>query len=207
HPPRAVLADTATLHTLPPRELRAGLAEVVKYGALGDPVFFEWLESRRADLLAGDAQAVAQAIARSCLHKAAIVQRDPLEHGGRALLNLGHTCGHAIEAGQGYSGGGSQALVHGEAVAVGMVLAARLSARLGMATEADTARLERLLHALELPTTVPPGLAAQALLGRMRLDKKNLAGCLRRVLWRGIGRAEVVPDVDEAQVLALLGEG
>src|SRR5690606_38828681 len=136
-----------------------------------------------------------------------IVERDPLEHGERALLNLGHTFGHAIEAEQGYSGGGSQALVHGEAVAVGMVLAARLSARLGMASEADTARLEGLLQALELPTTVPPGLPAQALLGRMRLDKKNLAGRLRLVLWRGIGRAEVVPDVDEAQVLALLGEG
>ena len=207
HPPRAVLADTATLRTLPPRELRAGLAEVVKYGALGDPVFFRWLEQQRQALLAGDDQALAEAIARSCVHKAGIVERDPLERGERALLNLGHTFGHAIEAVQGYSGGGSEALVHGEAVAVGMVLAARLSARLGMATDADTGRLERLLEDMGLPTAIPSGLQPQALLERMRLDKKNLAGRLRLVLWRGIGRAEVVPDVDEARVLELLAAG
>ncbi len=204
HPPRAVFADTATLRTLPARELRAGLAEVVKYGALGDADFFEWLERQRGPLLSGDAGALATAIARSCQHKAAIVERDPLERGERALLNLGHTFGHAIEAEQGYSGGGSDALVHGEAVAVGMVLAARLSARLGMAPEADTARIEQLLRALGLPVAVPPGLAPEALLERMRLDKKNVAGRLRVVLWRGIGRAEVVPDVDEAAVLDLL---
>jgi 3-dehydroquinate synthase len=204
HPPRAVVADTAVLRTLPPRELRAGLAEVVKYGALGDPLFFQWLEAQRETLLAGDDHALAEAIARSCEHKAAIVERDPLEKGERALLNLGHTFGHAIEAEQGYSGGGSAALVHGEAVAVGMVLAARMSERLGMAPAEDTARLAQLLEALGLPTLVPAGLEPEALLGRMRLDKKNVAGRLRLVLWRGIGRAEVVPDVDEAAVLALL---
>lgn len=204
HPPRAVVADTAVLRTLPPRELRAGLAEVVKYGALGDPLFFQWLEAQRETLLAGDDHALAEAIARSCEHKAAIVERDPLEKGERALLNLGHTFGHAIEAEQGYSGGGSAALVHGEAVAVGMVLAARMSERLGMAPAEDTARLAQLLEALGLPTLVPTGLEPEALLGRMRLDKKNVAGRLRLVLWRGIGRAEVVPDVDEAAVLALL---
>lgn len=207
HPPRAVVADTATLRTLPPRELRAGLAEVVKYGALGDPLFFQWLEAEREALLGGEDRALAEAIARSCEHKAGIVGRDPLERGERALLNLGHTFGHAIEAEQGYSGGGSEALVHGEAVAVGMVLAARLSARLGMATDADTARLEQLLRDLGLPTRLPAGLQPQALLERMRLDKKNLAGRLRLVLWRGIGRAEVVPDVDESAVLELLGAG
>ncbi len=207
HPPRAVVADTAVLRTLPPRELRAGLAEVGKYGALGDAGFFAWLEQQRAPLLAGEDQALAEAIARSCQHKAAIVERDPLERGERALLNLGHTFGHAIEAEQGYSGSGSEALVHGEAVAVGMVLAARLSARLGMAPAEDTARLERLLQDLGLPTRIPAGLQPQALVERMRLDKKNLAGRLRLVLWRGIGRAEVVPDVDEAPVLALLADG
>ena len=204
HPPRAVIADTATLHSLPARELRAGLAEVVKYGAIGDPLFFQWLEAEREALLAGDERALAEAIARSCAHKAAIVERDPLEMGERALLNLGHTFGHAIEAEQGYAGDGRDALVHGEAVAVGMVLAARLSAALGMADEADTVRLGRLLHALGLPTRVPAGLDPEALLARMRLDKKNLAGRLRLVLWRGIGRAEVVADVDESRVLDLL---
>lgn len=204
HPPRAVIADTATLRTLPARELRAGLAEVIKYGALGDPEFFRWLEDRHAALLAGEDAALAEAIARSCAHKAAIVERDPLEKGERALLNLGHTFGHAIEAEQGYSGAGREALVHGEAVAVGMVLAARLSAMLGMAPEADTVRLRALLQACGLPTELPGGLAPEALLARMRLDKKNLAGRLRLVLWRGIGRAEVVPEVDEARVLEVL---
>lgn len=204
HPPRAVIADTGALRTLPPRELRAGLAEVVKYGALGDPLFFEWLERERAPLLAGDDRALAEAIARSCGHKAAIVERDPLERGERALLNLGHTFGHAIEAEQGYAGADRDALNHGEAVAVGMVLAARLSAMLGMAPESDTDRLRSLLRAYGLPVDVPPGLAPAELLGRMRLDKKNLAGRLRLVLWRGIGKAEVVPDVDEARVLEVL---
>ena len=204
HPPRAVIADTGALRTLPPRELRAGLAEVVKYGALGDPLFFEWLESERAPLLAGDDRALAEAIARSCGHKAAIVERDPLERGERALLNLGHTFGHAIEAEQGYAGADRDALNHGEAVAVGMVLAARLSAMLGMAPESDTERLRSLLRAYGLPVDVPPGLVPAELLGRMRLDKKNLAGRLRLVLWRGIGKAEVVPDVDEARVLEVL---
>ena len=204
HPPRAVIADTGALRTLPPRELRAGLAEVVKYGALGDPLFFEWLERERAPLLAGDDRALAEAIARSCGHKAAIVERDPLERGERALLNLGHPFGHAIEAEQGYAGADRDALNHGEAVAVGMVLAARLSAMLGMAPESDTERLRSLLRAYGLPVDVPPGLAPAELLGRMRLDKKNLAGRLRLVLWRGIGKAEVVPDVDEARVLEVL---
>jgi 3-dehydroquinate synthase len=204
HPPRAVFADTAALRTLPPRELRAGLAEVIKYGAIRDPLFFEWLQTEREALLAGDHRALAEAIARSCEHKAGIVERDPLEKGERALLNLGHTFGHAIEAEQGYSGNDRDALVHGEAVAVGMVLAARLSAMLGMAPEADTQRLRTLLLDYGLPVDVPAGLAPDALLARMRLDKKNLAGRLRLVLWRGIGKAEVVPDVDEARVLEVL---
>ncbi len=206
HPPRAVIADTRTLATLPLRERRAGLAEVVKYGALGDAAFFAWLEAGAAALVAGDDALLAEAIARSCRHKAAIVARDPFEHGERALLNLGHTFGHAIEAEQGYAGAGD-GLNHGEAVAVGMVLAARLSARLGLADAADSARLAALLQRLGLSTTLPAGLAAEALLARMRLDKKAQSGRLRFVLWRGLGRAEVVDDVPADAVLACLAAG
>jgi 3-dehydroquinate synthase len=204
HPPRAVFADTAALATLPPRELRAGLAEVIKYGAIRDARFFQWLEQERAALLAMDGEALVLAIAASCEHKAEIVARDPLEKGERALLNFGHTFGHAIETEQGYGGLGNDNLNHGEAVAVGMVLAARLSADLGLAPAADTDRLEALLAAYGLPVRMPAGLAPEALLARMRLDKKNLAGRLRLVLWRGLGQAEVVPDVDESRVLGVL---
>ncbi len=204
HPPRAVFADTAVLATLPPRELRAGLAEVIKYGAIRDARFFQWLEQERTALLAMDTEALALAIAASCEHKAEIVARDPLEKGERALLNFGHTFGHAIETEQGYGGLGNDNLNHGEAVAVGMVLAARLSAELGMAPASDTDRLQALLAASGLPVRIPAGLAPDALLARMRLDKKNVAGRLRLVLWRGLGQAEVVPDVDESRVLAVL---
>ena len=207
HPPRAVVADTTALHSLPPRELRAGLAEVIKYGAIRDPLFFQWLAVEREALLRGEAIATAQAIARSCEHKAEIVERDPLEKGERALLNLGHTFGHAIETEQGYGAPHNDNLNHGEAVAVGMVLAARLSAALGLAASADTDTLRELLDAFGLPTALPPGLDPQALLARMRLDKKNVAGRLRLVLWRGIGQAEVVPDVDENAVLEVLRAG
>jgi len=207
HPPRAVFADTRVLASLPARELRAGLAEVVKYGALGDAAFFAWLEAQAEALLAGDTPVLAEAIARSCAHKAAIVARDPLEKGERALLNLGHTFGHAIETEQGYSAPGRDALNHGEAVAVGMVLAARLSTALGRAPAADAERLQALLQRLGLPVHIPAGLPPQALLARMRLDKKNVAGRLRLVLWQGVGRAEVVPGVDEAAVLEVLASG
>ncbi len=207
HPPRAVIADTAALRSLPARELRAGLAEVIKYGAIRDPLFFQWLQAERSALLAGDDTALAQAIARSCEHKAEIVERDPLEKGERALLNLGHTFGHAIETAQGYGAPGNDNLNHGEAVAVGMVLAARLSAALGMADAADTDALRELLLSYGLPVQIPAGLEPDALLAHMRLDKKNIAGRLRLVLWRGIGKAEVVADVDEAAVLAVLRQG
>ena len=140
HPPCAVIADTAALRTLPPRELRAGFAEVIKYGAIVDAPFLDWLDADADGLLAGDDAVLAEAIARSCAHKAAIVERDPFERGERALLNFGHTFGHAIETEQGYGG-----LNHGEAVAVGMVLAARLSTLLGLADAADGERLRALL--------------------------------------------------------------
>ena len=203
HPPRAVLADTASLRTLPERELRAGLAEVVKYGAIVDAPFLDWLEANADALLAMDDAALAEAIERSCRHKAAIVARDPFEHGERALLNFGHTFAHAIEAEQGYA----QGLNHGEAVAVGMVLAARLSAALGLAGGGDAARLQALLERFGLPVHVPDGLEAGGLLARMRLDKKAAADGLRFVLWDCAGQARVVAGVDEAAVLAVLEEG
>ena len=202
HPPRAVIADTATLATLPDRELRAGLAEVVKYGAIVDAGFIDWLETHAQALLARDPDALAEAIARSCRHKAAITQRDPFEHGERALLNFGHTFGHAIETVQGYGG-----LNHGEAVAVGMVLAAGVSARLGLAPPFDGERLRDLLARLGLPTQLPAGLEPAALLERMRLDKKADAGGLRLVLWDRLGVARVVRGIDDARILAVLRGG
>ena len=200
HPPCAVIADTATLRTLPPRELRAGLAEVIKYGAIVDADFLHWLQAHRDGLLAGDDALLAQAIARSCAHKAAITERDPFEHGERALLNFGHTFGHAIEAEQGYADG----LNHGEAVAVGMLLAARLAATLDMASVAEADALRTLLDGFGLPTAIPQGLGPEALLARMRLDKKAQASGLRFILWQRAGKAGVVADVAEAAVLATL---
>ena len=199
HPPRAVVADTAALRTLPPRELRAGFAEVIKYGAIVDAPFLDWLDADADGLLAGDDAVLAEAIARSCAHKAAIVERDPFERGERALLNFGHTFGHAIETEQGYGG-----LNHGEAVAVGMVLAARLSTLLGLADAADGERLRALLARFGLPTTLPPDLDPAALVARMRLDKKAQGSGLRFVLWNGAGKARVVADVAEARVLDAL---
>lgn len=199
HQPAAVIADTDTLATLPPRELRAGLAEVVKYGALGDGAFFDWLDAHVDALLARDDATISEAIARSCAHKAAIVARDETEQGERALLNLGHTFGHAIETELGYSG-----LLHGEAVALGMVLAARLSAALGVAPAGDGERLAALLRRLALPTTLPQGLNPERLLAHMRLDKKAVSGNIRLVLWHGIGQAFMAPDVPEQAMLAVL---
>jgi 3-dehydroquinate synthase len=203
HPPRAVVADTTVLRTLPDRELRAGLAEVVKYGAIFDSAFLDWLDAHVEALLARDDDALAEAIARSCRYKAGVVERDPFEHGERALLNFGHTFGHAIEAEQGYAGAGD-GLVHGEAVAVGMVLAARLSSALGLAPAEDAERLRDLLRRFGLPTTIPPGLPPAALLQRMRLDKKADAGGIRFVLWDRAGAARVVAGVEDAAVLDVL---
>jgi 3-dehydroquinate synthase len=207
HPPCAVLADTSTLRTLPDRELRAGLAEVVKYGAIFDAPFLHWIEAHADALLARDEAALVHAIARSCEHKADVVARDPFEHGDRAMLNFGHTFGHAIETEQGYAGATGEALNHGEAVAVGMVLAARLSTALGMAPAADADRLQALLQRLGLPTAIPAGLAPQALLARMRLDKKADARGLRFVLWTGAGQACITSGVAEDAVLRELAHG
>ncbi|MFT3805822.1 3-dehydroquinate synthase [Arenimonas sp.] len=199
HQPSAVIADTDTLSTLPLRELRAGLAEVVKYGAIGDAAFFDWIEAHAGALLARDADAVGEAIERSCRHKAGVVARDETEQGERALLNFGHTFGHAVEAEQGFGG-----LLHGEAVAVGMVLAARLSTHLQRAPAVDADRLQALLERFGLPVAIPTGLDASSLLFRMKLDKKAVSGRLRLVLWRRLGQAEIVADVPETDVLAIL---
>ena len=204
HPPRAVVADTRALRTLPDRELRAGLAEVVKYGAIFDAGFLAWLDANADALLARDDAALAEAITRSCRFKAEVVARDPLEHGDRALLNFGHTFGHAIETEQGYAGTRGDGLNHGEAVAVGMVLAARLSAALGRAPLSDAERLQALLQRLGLPTALPAGLAPEQLLARMRLDKKADAGGIRLVLWDGAGRARLVTGVDDDAILEVL---
>ena len=199
HQPRAVVADTATLATLPDRELRAGFAEVIKYGALGDAEFFAWIEKHADALLARDADKLAEAIARCCTQKAGIVARDETERGERALLNFGHTFGHALETVCGYG-----ELLHGEAVAIGMTLAARCSARLAMSAAADSARLHDLLVRFGLPTAIPAGVDADALLAAMRLDKKNASGRLRLILWRGVGRAEIAESVDETAIRAVL---
>jgi 3-dehydroquinate synthase len=176
---------------------------VVKYGAIRDAGFLHWLAANAAALLARDDATLAEAIATSCAHKAAIVERDPLERGERALLNFGHTYAHAIEAEQGYAGD-TGGLNHGEAVAVGMVLAARLSALLGLSQAGDTEALAATLRRLGLSTELPQGLDPAALLARMRLDKKAAASGLRFVLWEGPGRARVLGDVPEAAVLQAL---
>ena len=204
HSPRAVIADTTTLRTLPDRELRAGLAEVVKYGAIFDAGFLGWLEAHAVALLARDDAALSEAIAHCCEFKAGVVARDPFERGDRALLNFGHTFGHAIEAAQGYAGTGSDALNHGEAVAVGMALAARLSTDLRGAPASDAYRLEALLSRFGLPTEVPAQLEPEALLARMRLDKKADAAGMRFVLWDRAGAARLVSDVSDEAVLGLL---
>jgi 3-dehydroquinate synthase len=200
HQPRLVLADTDVLATLPPRELRAGYAEVVKYGLIDQPDFFAWLERHGAALLAGDAAAQQHAIVTCCAAKAAIVAADERETDRRALLNLGHTFAHAYEALAGYG----DTLLHGEAVALGMVQAFALSARLGLCPSADLARLRAHLATVGLPTDPrairPGGFEAGAMLAAMGRDKKVAAGHIRFVLARGIGAA-FISDQVPAEVL------
>ncbi|HRQ64458.1 MAG TPA: 3-dehydroquinate synthase [Xanthomonadaceae bacterium] len=198
HQPAGVICDIDTLATLPDREYRAGLAEVVKYGAIRDEGFFAWLERHAAALVSRDADALIEAVAHSVAHKAEVVAADEREDGARALLNFGHTFGHALEAAGSY-----RELLHGEAVAVGMLQAATLSTHLGLAEAAAAGRLEALLRALGLDTRPPP-YAAATLLEFMRLDKKALSERLRLVLWRGVGQAEVVADVPDDAVLNVL---
>jgi 3-dehydroquinate synthase len=203
HQPVLVIADTSVLDTLSPRQFRAGYAEVAKYGALGDEAFFAWLEANHADIFSGGA-AREHAIATSCRAKAAIVSRDERETGERALLNLGHTFGHALEAATGFS----DRLFHGEGVAVGMVLAAEFSAKLGMIPEAGAARIERHLAAVGLPTRLQDiagfaqeGLAdADALMALMAQDKKVKRGKLTFILLEAVGRAVIANDVEPSLV-------
>jgi 3-dehydroquinate synthase len=192
--PKVVLIDTQTLTTLPPRELRAGLAEVIKYGAIVDIEFFAWLEDNMDALLAGDSTALGHAIQRSCEIKAAIVAEDEREKGRRALLNFGHTFGHAIEHCLGYG-----EWLHGEAVAAGMLMAAKLSDL----PAADVARLHALLQRADLPV-VPPKLAADELLAAMGMDKKVVHKQLRFVLLRALGEAFVTSDYDPQRLRQVL---
>jgi len=196
--PRRVLCDLATLQSLPARELSAGLAEVIKYGPIHDMAFLDWIESNLQALLARDAGALAHAVRRSCEIKAEVVGHDERETGLRAILNFGHTFGHAIESGLGYG-----QWLHGEAVGCGMVMAARLSQRLGGADAAFVERLTRLIRAAGLPVQ-GPDLGAQRYLELMRVDKKSEAGEIRFVLLEGPGRAVMrpAPDALVREVLA-----
>jgi 3-dehydroquinate synthase len=203
HQPVLVIADTAVLDTLSPRQFRAGYAEVAKYGVLGDEAFFTWLEKNHSDIFKGGS-AREHAIATSCRAKAGVVSRDERETGERALLNLGHTFGHALEAATGFS----DRLFHGEGVAIGMTLAAQFSARLGMIGEADAARVERHLIEAGLPTRLQDiagfaqeGLAdADALMALMAQDKKVKRGKLTFILLEAVGRAVIAKDVEPAPV-------
>jgi 3-dehydroquinate synthase len=199
HQPLAVIADTSTLATLPQRELSAGLAEVLKYGLIRDASFLSWLEAHMAELLARDADALAYIIRLSCEIKADIVAADEHEAGQRALLNLGHTFGHAIETAAGYGN-----WLHGEAVAVGICMAADLSARMGWLTEGDVARIRRLVTSAGLPVDAPADLSADRFLELMAIDKKVQDGQLRLVLLRHPGDALVTADVEPDLLRATL---
>jgi shikimate kinase / 3-dehydroquinate synthase len=204
--PRMVLADTATLATLPPRELRAGYAEIAKAGLIGDAAFFAWCEANGAAVVGGDREAQAEAIKRACAFKAAVVgddEREEKPNDGRALLNLGHTFGHALEAEYGYTGG----LLHGEGVAVGLGLAFRLSARLGHCAAEDADRVVSHVAAMGMPAelrVLNRRFSAETLIGHMRRDKKVRDGALKFVLARGIGQTFTSGDVPAEAVTELL---
>ena len=192
--PQLVLADIAALDTLPERELRAGLAEVIKYGLIRDPQFFAWLEENIEALLARDHGALAYAVHRSCANKAEVVAADEREAGERALLNLGHTFGHAIETGLGYG-----EWLHGEAVAAGTLMAAELSRLLGWLSAADVERIEKLFVRAALPVR-GPDMGVERYAELMAHDKKVVDGCLRLVLLRSIGRGVVSDDASGALI-------
>jgi 3-dehydroquinate synthase len=199
--PQLVLADTDTLRTLPAREYQSGLAEVIKYGLILDRAFFDWLEANIDRLMQRDRDALAHAIKRSCEIKAQVVagdERETAKEGGRALLNLGHTFGHAIETALGYG-----AWLHGEAVACGMVLAAEFSKQLGFLDEAALARTKALLGRAQLPTALP-AIAAETMLEHMGRDKKNEAGVIKLILLKEIGHAYVDATIASSQILSFL---
>ena len=204
HQPRLVLADTATLDSLDRRQVLAGYAEVVKYGIIDDPDFFDWLEINAKRLIHGDPEARAHAVAVSCRAKSRIVAADEREGGLRALLNLGHTFGHALEAETGFS----DEMLHGEAVAIGMVMALRLSVRLGLAPAGDAERLVRHLDGLGLPSGLPAQRQwdAARLVEHMQGDKKMKDGKVTFVMAKGIGQSFLTRDVPEAELVAMLKE-
>ncbi|MBT8447040.1 MAG: 3-dehydroquinate synthase [Gammaproteobacteria bacterium] len=189
HQPVAVLMDINTLGTLPPREFSAGLAEVIKYGLIRDAALFDWLELNADALMAQEPEALMHAIERSCINKAEIVQQDEREAGVRALLNLGHTFGHAVETGLGYG-----VWLHGEAVAAGMATAAFMAAEMGWMASAELERIDALLARCKLPTRLPGELGADAMLELMAVDKKVKDGELRLILPRAIGEAVISAD-------------
>jgi len=196
--PQAVFIDLQTLQTLPEREFAAGLAEVIKYGLIADEPFYRWLQSDLAKLIAREESALAEAVERSCALKAEVVARDEREGGVRAILNLGHTFGHAIEASQGYG-----EWLHGEAVAAGMVLALRLSATRGMIEHDEVDALVSLLQRASLPVNAPDTMSGEEFMRHMRRDKKVVDGRLRLILLREMGVAEVVDDVTEPELMDL----
>jgi len=196
--PQVVLADMSLLTTLEDRELAAGLAEVIKYALIRDLDFLAWLEAHMAGLVARDPILLAEAVYRSCAHKAEIVASDEHEHGDRALLNLGHTFGHAIESYMGYG-----AWLHGEAVAVGMLMAAELSARMGWIEAVDVARIRRITQAAGLPVDVPE-IPVDEFLALMGQDKKVLAGRLRLILLKAMGQAVITRDFDAELLIETL---
>ncbi len=200
HQPLCVVSDMDTLNSLPDRELGAGLAEVAKYGLLGDAEFFVWLEAEYAGLLKRDKERLQHIVRRSCEIKAQIVAADEHERGQRALLNLGHTFGHAIERCAGYG-----EWLHGEAIAAGMCMAAEFSRRIGWMDEQSVERTRSLIAHLQLPIEPPP-VAPAEFLAAMSLDKKVIAGQIRLVLMRGIGEAEVTADYSEHELVDYLSE-
>lgn len=197
HQPAAVIADLNTLKTLPPRELSAGLAEVIKHGVIADAKFLDWIEENTSALLACDTTAMAHAVLRSCEIKSAVVSADEREGGIRATLNFGHTFGHAIEAGMGYG-----EWLHGEAVGCGMVMGANLSYRLNFITQEDVDRLTKIIQSMNLPTN-PPKFGAQRYIELMQVDKKTEGRQIRYVVLEKIGKA-LIKSVPDAQVIETL---
>jgi 3-dehydroquinate synthase len=200
HQPQAVIADTLTLNTLPDRELSAGMAEVIKYGLINDLEFFEWLEDNMEALMGRDLVLLAEAIRRSCADKAQIVAADEKESGQRALLNLGHTFGHAIETGMGYG-----KWLHGEAVGAGMAMAADMSCRLGWISQDKVNKINDLLQRAALPASPPESMSGNDFMDLMSVDKKVLDGKMRLVLMKDIGESIISDDFDPAALKATLG--
>ncbi|NQY49686.1 MAG: 3-dehydroquinate synthase [Colwellia sp.] len=197
--PKAVFIDIDSLKTLPVREFNAGMAEVIKYGILGDKEFFEWLEANIAAIKSADKQVLAQMIEKCCQCKADIVASDERESGVRALLNLGHTFGHAIEAEQGYG-----VWLHGEAVATGMVLAAKLAVAMNLLEVSELRRMEKLITAFDLPVIAPQDMGFAEFMRHMRRDKKNIAGKLRFIIPTAIGQSEIRDDVTQDTLQEIL---